>query len=123
MSQEEKTRVSHRGKAMAMLLAESDKVLQWLKQRIAEEPFFRGFLWGALRRAGWEDVWIWAFQAALFWLAHIYWLGRSPVSFWVVPLGGLVFGILAWRSRSIAVSMVAHGLVNGVMQMVLFYRL
>ena len=39
MSQEEKNRVSHRGKAMAMLLAESDKVLMWLKQRIAEEPF------------------------------------------------------------------------------------
>ena len=39
MSQEEKNRVSHRGKAMAMLLAESDKVLKWLKQRIAEEPF------------------------------------------------------------------------------------
>jgi XTP/dITP diphosphohydrolase len=39
MNQEEKNRVSHRGKAMAMLLAESDKVLKWLKQRIAEEPF------------------------------------------------------------------------------------
>jgi membrane protease YdiL (CAAX protease family) len=99
-------------------------VQQMLYAGIAEEPFFRGFLWGALRRAGWKDVWIWALQAALFWLAHIYWLGRSPVSFWVlVPLGGLVFGILAWRSRSIAVSMVAHGLANGVMQMVLFYRL
>jgi len=39
MSQEEKNRVSHRGKAMAMLLAESDKVLKWLEQRIGEEPF------------------------------------------------------------------------------------
>jgi len=39
MSQEEKNRVSHRGKAMAQLLDEFDKVLVWLEQRIAEEPF------------------------------------------------------------------------------------
>ena len=90
---------------------------------IAEEPFFRGFLWGALRRTGWKDVWVWVLQGALFWLAHVYWLGRSPVSFWaIVPLGGIVFGALAWRSRSIAVSTIAHGLVNGVMEMVAFYR-
>jgi len=38
MSQEEKNRVSHRGKAMAQLLDEFDKVLVWLEQRIAEEP-------------------------------------------------------------------------------------
>ena len=97
-------------------------VQQMLYAGIAEEPFFRGFLWGALRRAGWKDVWIWVLQAVLFWLAHIYWLGRSACSFWViVPLGGIVFGALAWRSRSIAVSMIAHGLVNGVMKMVAFY--
>ena len=39
MSQEEKNLVSHRGKAMAKLLDEFDKVLIWLAQRLAEEPF------------------------------------------------------------------------------------
>jgi XTP/dITP diphosphohydrolase len=39
MSQEEKNLVSHRGKAMAKLLDEFDKVLIWLAQRFAEEPF------------------------------------------------------------------------------------
>jgi len=39
MSQEEKNRVSHRGKAMAELKKEFDKVLIWLKQRLEEEPF------------------------------------------------------------------------------------
>lgn len=39
MSQEEKNRVSHRGKSMAKLLDEFDKVLMWLEQRLAEEPF------------------------------------------------------------------------------------
>jgi len=39
MSQEEKNRVSHRGKAMTKLLDEFDKMLIWLEQRIAEEPY------------------------------------------------------------------------------------
>ncbi len=39
MSQEEKNRVSHRGKAMASLVDEFDKVLIWLEQRLGEEPF------------------------------------------------------------------------------------
>ena len=60
----------------------------------------------------------------LFWLAHIYLLGGSPITFWVsVPLGGLVVGVLAWRSRSIAVSMLAHGAANGVLKIVVYYGL
>jgi membrane protease YdiL (CAAX protease family) len=99
-------------------------IQQLLYAGIDEEPFFRGFLWGALRRAGWKEVWVWVFQGLLFWLAHIYWLDRSPVTFWViVPLGGLAFGALAWRSRSIGVSMIAHGLANAVLKMVVSYRL
>jgi len=39
MSGDEKNRVSHRGKAMAELKGEMDKVLTWLQQRLAEEPF------------------------------------------------------------------------------------
>jgi XTP/dITP diphosphohydrolase len=38
LSREEKNRVSHRGKAMAELREEFDKVLIWLEQRVAEEP-------------------------------------------------------------------------------------
>ena len=39
MTPAEKNRVSHRGKAMAELRTEFDKVLIWLMQRLAEEPF------------------------------------------------------------------------------------
>ena len=39
MKSEEKNRVSHRGKAMAELRSEFNKVLIWLRQRLAEEPF------------------------------------------------------------------------------------
>ena len=39
MSGAEKNGVSHRGRAMAELKGELDKVLIWLRQRLAEEPF------------------------------------------------------------------------------------
>jgi len=39
MSATEKNSVSHRGRAMAELKGELDKVLTWLRQRLAEEPF------------------------------------------------------------------------------------
>lgn len=82
---------------------------------VPEEPVFRAFLWGYLRKSGWRDMWIWIFQAGLFSLAHLYYLNSAPISFWfVVPFGGLVLGWLAWRSRSIATSMVAHGVSNSM---------
>ncbi len=39
VSREDKNRVSHRGRAMAELRSEFDKVLIWLGQRLEEEPF------------------------------------------------------------------------------------
>ena len=39
MTGEEKNRVSHRGKAMSELKQEFDKVMIWLSQRMAEEPY------------------------------------------------------------------------------------
>ena len=39
ISREEKNSISHRGRAMAELRREFDKVLVWLGQRLSEEPF------------------------------------------------------------------------------------
>jgi membrane protease YdiL (CAAX protease family) len=98
-------------------------ILQIANAAVFEEPFFRGFLWGGLRRAGWKDIWILLFQGVLFILGHLYYLGTAPVSFWIiVPIGGFLFGLLAWQSRSIGTSMVAHGFSNAVGQMVAYYR-
>ncbi len=80
---------------------------------VTEEPLFRGFLWGYLRKLKWREIWIWLFQTGLFMLGHIYYLHQSLISFWIiVPVGGLVLGWLAWRSRTIATSMMAHGAMN-----------
>ncbi|MDD5370609.1 MAG: CPBP family intramembrane metalloprotease [Anaerolineaceae bacterium] len=82
---------------------------------VSEEPIFRGFLWGYLRKSGYREVWIWLFIAGLFVLAHLNYLKTAPILFgFTVPLSALVLGWLAWRSRSNATSMVAHGVMNGL---------
>lgn len=80
-----------------------------------EEPLFRGFLWGFLKERRWKEKWIWLFQALLFMLGHIYYLGSANYSFFlVVPLGALLLGWMAWRSGSIGTSMIVHGIGNSL---------
>ena len=87
---------------------------------VNEEPLFRGFLWGYLRRLRWREGWIWVFQALLFTSAHLYFARQFPLMFWVlIPSAGLVFGLLAWRSRSIAPGMLAHAMVNGSVYLII----
>jgi membrane protease YdiL (CAAX protease family) len=89
---------------------------------ISEEPLFRGFLWGYLRRMGWTEVKTWFFVASLFWLGHLYYVGRAPLVFWIeIPLAALIFGLLAWKSRSIATSMMAHSTVNGITNAIAYW--
>lgn len=85
---------------------------QLLNAAVLEEPLFRGFMWGFLKSVHCKEVWIWLFQAALFWLGHIYYLGTLNISFFTVPCVALVLGLLSWRSKSIGNSMIAHGLIN-----------
>ncbi len=87
---------------------------------ISEEPLFRGFLWGSLRELGWREVWAWLAQAALFMSAHVYFINALPFNFWIaVPAGGLIFGLFAWRSRSIAAGMLAHAAYNAGVYVIL----
>lgn len=81
---------------------------------INEEPLFRGFLWGYLRRFGWKEIWVSLVQAALFTSAHIYIAKQFPLMFWAfIPAAAILFGLLTWRSRSIAPAIFAHTMVNG----------
>lgn len=82
---------------------------------VSEEPLFRGILWGMLRKVGWHNTLIWLVQAALFVLGHVFYFGVFPMSFWiVVPVGSLILGGLAWRSRTIASSIGAHAISNAL---------
>ncbi len=87
---------------------------------VSEEPLFRGFLWGYLRRLGWKEFWIWLMQGAIFVSAHWYFKDALPFNFWVVvPLAGLILGLFAWRTRSLAPGMMAHAAYNAGAYLVL----
>jgi membrane protease YdiL (CAAX protease family) len=89
-------------------------VTQFVHSSVIEEFIFRGFLWGCLRKIGLSNMWILFIQAGLFWVAHINYIDRS-YSFWIaLPIGGLVMGLLAWKSKSIATSMVLHSVYNAM---------
>jgi membrane protease YdiL (CAAX protease family) len=96
-------------------------LVQMTNAAVMEEPLFRGFLWGYLRKARWNNVWIWLFQAALFTAGHIYYLSTEPFFPWLIRMmiPSLLIGFVAWRSRSIAASMVAHGFFNAAGDMLL----
>lgn len=81
---------------------------------ILEEPLFRGFLWGYLRRWHWPNVLIWLFQAALFASGHVYYLQTEAFAPWLIRMmiPALLIGFIAWQARSIFASMVTHGIFN-----------
>lgn len=81
---------------------------------LPEEMIFRGFLWGYMKSKGWEDKKILILQAGIFWLAHLNYY-EKPYTLWItVPLLSLILGIVVWRSRSIASSMVMHAVYNSM---------
>jgi membrane protease YdiL (CAAX protease family) len=99
-------------------------VQQYTYAALTEEPFFRGFLWGSMREAGFKTSSVFWTQSALFWIAHIYYFNQSPLSFWIiVPIGAVIFGLLVWFSKSLSTSLIAHGLMNGVGQAIAYYTL
>jgi membrane protease YdiL (CAAX protease family) len=96
----------------------SNPTIQLANAAVYEEPLFRGFLWGYLRDKGWPDTWVWVVQAGLFGLAHMGYLGqvKLPISFWFAITMGFILGLIAWRARDIAPSMITHALTNGIGQ-------
>lgn len=97
-------------------------LMQLSNAALMEEPLFRGFLWGYLRKAGWRDVWVWLFQAALFTLGHIYYLHYETVPNYLIRLliPSLILGLIAWKSRSIAASMTAHAFFNAAGDLMIY---
>lgn len=83
---------------------------------VTEEPLFRGFLWGYLRKTGWKVLWVCLFQAGLFILGHIYYIVTMPLMFWVVvPIGALGLGLLTWRAKTLSATLAAHALMNALL--------
>jgi sodium transport system permease protein len=80
---------------------------------VCEELFFRGFVLSGLRRAGMLPAL--AVTAVLFGLAHSSIYRLLPTAFL-----GFVFGYAVWKTRSVACSVLAHTLNNGLMATLVF---
>lgn len=92
-------------------------VIQFIVAATAEEPLFRGLLWGYLKLLGRPDWVILLVQSLLFFAAHAYYATPGLYANWFSTLlMGLLFGLSAWKTRSILPSMVAHAVVNGLSQ-------
>jgi membrane protease YdiL (CAAX protease family) len=86
-----------------------------------EEVIFRGFLWGYLARIGWNDYRVLWGQAIIFWLLHSARL-YTPVSFFItIPIGTLIFTLLAHRSKQLYPSIIAHTLINSIVPILAFF--
>ena len=99
-------------------------LIQMTMAGVLEEPLFRGFLWGYLRRIHWKDGWIWLVQALLFTLGHVYYLRTEAIGPWLarIMLPALLIGFIAWQAKSIFASMVTHGFFNASGDMLLHTR-
>lgn len=96
-------------------------ITQLSNAALSEEPLFRGFIWGYLRKRNWKEYWILLFQAFIFSLGHIYYLPKLPIAFLGTFVAGLVLGFIVWKSKNISASIVAHGLINSMGQLAIYY--
>lgn len=76
-------------------------------QVLAEEVYFRGWLQPVLVRA-WGSIIGILLSSAAFAALHVMGGARAPVTLVNLLLGGLMFGVLAWRFGGIAGAVTAH---------------
>jgi hypothetical protein len=91
---------------------------------ITEEGFFRGWLWGSLRRRRISESAVLIYTSIAFALWHIsavvldtdFRPATSQVPIFLINAAviGMVWGMLRWMSGSIIVSSCSHGLWNGI---------
>lgn len=104
---------------LSLIILVQSLLMQLYSAPLCEEPFFRGVLWGYLKKFGWAESKIWLFQALLFTLAHFYYINEYPIRFWIaLPVSSLVFGFLVWKTKSILPSIFAHAFFNSIADLV-----
>lgn len=91
---------------------------------ITEEGFFRGWLWGSLRRRRVSESHVLIYTSIAFSVWHISAVtlatdyrpasSQLPVFFINAAMIGIVWGMLRWMSGSIIVTSCSHGLWNGI---------
>jgi hypothetical protein len=76
-------------------------------QAASEELFFRGWIQPVLARA-WHPALAILVTALAFAALHVAGGARTPLTLVNLLLGGILFGLLAWRSGGLAASIAAH---------------
>jgi membrane protease YdiL (CAAX protease family) len=90
-------------------------LLEAIPFSIYEEVVYRGMLYMLLKDLGMSESKTFYIQAFLFWISHINYLLESAVSFWIIlPILSLILGYIAYRSKSITPSAIAHILYNAM---------
>jgi membrane protease YdiL (CAAX protease family) len=86
-------------------------VIKFIFNAFPEEIFFRGFLWGELRRFNFSHFSILCISSILFWAGHWFHFERPDV--WINNMvAGLIFGIVAWKTKSFLSSSIVHSISN-----------
>ncbi|MDR1841192.1 MAG: CPBP family intramembrane metalloprotease [Holophagales bacterium] len=83
-------------------------VVQFFRFALIEEILFRGFLWGRLRKFKLSELSILFFTTIFFWGAYYYHFDR-PETWIAILIGGLLYGIVAWKTKSLFLSAIVHG--------------
>ena len=104
-----------------MLLGSSTGILATL---LTEEGFFRGWLWGSLKRAGQSETRVLVWTSLAFTLWHVsavtletgFDLPANEIPFYLinVALIGTIWGMLRMISGSVVVAAVCHSVWNGI---------
>lgn len=81
---------------------------------VSEEPLFRGLIMGELMKKDIHPFFIILIQGGIFWLSHIYYI-NTGLNFWIIhPVVSILLGVVAYYGKSITNSMVLHGLLNTI---------
>ena len=91
-------------------------IIQWflifLPLVIVEEVVYRGILWMFLKGLNFSDFKVVILQAILFWFSHVDSYSDAVFFFIIIPIISVLLGVIVWRSKSIAPSVIAHVLFN-----------
>lgn len=81
---------------------------------VIEEPIFRGFLLGGLQEKGLNNFSSILIQGIVFGLCHINTINHLYSFLFVIPLVGIILGILTLKTKTITNSMFAHSIDNSI---------
>lgn len=90
---------------------------------VSEEPLFRGFMTGYLRKRGMKELTICIAVAFAFWMGHIYYIGTG-INFWLIhPIAALLFSVVAMKTKSVSYPMILHSCINAFTEVLRLVRL